>query len=299
MSSSHTHQLRKTMKTAITAIALLAMSGLTSAQEGYSAKSLFFGDDGSVKTAATAAPPAAAPAPAPAIALKAKSDTKGKQKKTLVAKQIGASYFIRLKNDDGTTRDVLANTTFKSGDRFQLGVKVNRPSYVYVLNQDPDGNMTQIFPVAGQDNYVNAMGTVFLPARGAFEFDAKPGAEHLLVFLSPTPMKDGVRDMADRDQPDMVSSTGGACAAPVGHLASNQPAMDIGTNDVQFASKGIAFKDDPAQCAVAAPAFASKAIVFSDDARPEQGGQVASYVVKKLDNKADKNLFLKIKLAHE
>jgi len=283
------------MKNAITAIALLTLSGLASAQDGYSAKSLFFGDDGTVKTAATAKP---APA-APTVALQAKNDTKSKQKKTLVAKQIGASYFIRLKRDDGSTRDVLANTTFRSGDRFQLGVKVNRPSYVYVLNQDPDGNVSQIFPVAGQDNYVNAMGTVFLPARGAFEFDAKPGAEHLLVFLSPTPMREGIQDLAGHSQPDLVSDTGGTCA-PAGQLASNQPAANGAGGDNLFASKGIAFKEDDASRCGAAPAFASKAIVFSDDPRPEQGGQVASYVVKKLDSgKTDKNLFLKIKLAHE
>ena len=283
------------MKNVITAIALLTLSGLASAQDGYSAKSLFFGDDGTVKTAATAK---TAPA-APNVALQAKNDTKGKQKKTLIAKQIGASYFIRLKRDDGSTRDVLANTTFRSGDRFQLGVKVNRPSYVYVLNQDPDGNVSQIFPVAGQDNYVNAMGTVFLPARGAFEFDAKPGAEHLLVFLSPTPMREGIQDLAGRSQPDLVSDTGSTCA-PAGQLASNQLAGNGAGGDTLFASKGIAFKEDDASRCGAPPAFASKAIVFSDDPRPEQGGQVASYVVKKLDSsKTDKNLFLKIKLAHE
>lgn len=280
------------MKTALTAIALLTLSGLASAQEGYSAKSLFFAEDGSVKTAATSKPVAA-----PALV---KTDAKPKQKKTLVAKQIGASYFIRLKNEDGSTRDVLANSTFRSGDRFQLGVKVNRPSYVYVMNQDPDGNVTQIFPVAGQDNYVNAMGTVFLPARGAFEFDAQPGAEHLLVFLSPTPMREGAKELRGASQPDLISDSGPSCAAPAGQLASNQlDAIDT-RNGAQFASKGIAFKEDsPAGCG-AAPAFASKAIVFSDDPRPAPGGQVASYVVKKIDDgKADKNLFLKIKLAHE
>jgi hypothetical protein len=274
------------MKHAFTAIALLTLSGLASAQEAYSAKSLFFGEDGTVKAAATGKTAAA-----PAVA---RNDSKPKAKKTLVARQIGASYFIRLKNDDGSTRDVLANTTFKSGDRFQLGVKVNRPSYVYVLNQDPDGNVTQIFPVVGQDNYVNAMGTVFLPSRGAFEFDAKPGAEHLLVFLSPTPMRDGIQDVASRSQPDLVSGAGNSCAAPAGQLAEYRPG---GADEQQFASKGINFTEDTARCA--APAFASKAIVFSDDPHPAQNGQVASYVVKQVDGKADKNLFLKIKLAHE
>jgi hypothetical protein len=289
------------MKKTLTAATLLVISGAAFAQQAYSAKSLFFGDDGSVIAASTA--PKATPAPtAAAPVLQAKNDVTPR-KKTLAPKQIGASYFIRVKNDDGSTRDVLASRTFKSGDRFQLGVKVNRPSYVYVLNQDPDGNLSQIFPVAGQDNYVNAMGTVFLPSRGAFEFDAKPGAEHLLVFLSPTPMNGGVQQLVGRSQPDLVAGAGnGTCAAPE-RIAAEQPTVapiDLRDTGPAFAAKGIAFKDDPApSCDATRPSFASKAIVFSDDAEPGQGGQVASYVVKKVSAKTDKNLFLKIKLAHQ
>lgn len=283
------------MKKKLTVAALLTLSSLALAQQQYSAKSLFFAEDGSVVSASTSKPGAAAP-------LQAKSDAKPKQKKTLVAsKQIGASYFIRLKTADGSTQDVLASHAFSSGDRFQLGVKVNRPSYVYVLNQDPEGNLSQIFPVQGQDNYVNAMGTVFLPSRGAFEFDAKPGAEQLLVFLSPKPMN-GVQELVGRSQPDMVGGSAdvaaaGTCAAPADRVAG-QTAPGRELNGPEFASKGIAFKDDPA-CVPKAPAFASKAIVFSDDPAPGNGGQVASYVVKKVGDKADSNLFMKIKLAHQ
>jgi hypothetical protein len=281
------------MKKAITVATLLLMSGAASAQEGYSAKSLFFGEDGAVVSASTSKKPA----PVAATSALAKNDAKPKQKKSLAPRQIGASYFIRLKGDDGSTRDVLANRTFKSGDRFQLGVKVNRPSYVYVLNQDPDGNLAQIFPVAGQDNYVNAMGTVFLPARGAFEFDAKPGAEHLLVFLSPTPMNGGVNELVGRTQPDLDAGlVAGACNVGADRMASAPVTLD----GPAFASKAITFKEDSGEaCGAARPAYASKAIVFSDDPEPGQGGQVASYVVKKTSATSDKNLFLKLKLAHE
>lgn len=280
------------MKKAITLASLLFMSGAACAEQAYSAKSLFFGEDGSVVSASTGKKPAAASA-APALA---KNDVKSKQKKTLAATRVGASYFIRLKHADGSTRDVLASRTFKSGDRFQLGVKVSRPSYIYVLNQDPDGNLAQIFPAGGQDNYVNAMGTVFLPARGAFEFDAKPGAEQLLVFLSPTPMNGGVAEIVAKDQPDLVAglNDGGMCG--VNPIAPSSVPLD----GPAFASKAITFKEDSAPgCKDAQPAYASKAIVFSDDPEPGAGGQVASYVVKKTTAKNDKNLFLKINLAHE
>lgn len=279
------------MKKAITLASLLLMSGAAWAEQAYSAKSLFFGEDGTVVSASTGKKPAAA-SPAPVLA---RNEAKPKQKKTLAAQRVGASYFIRLKNADGSTRDVLASRTFKSGDRFQLGVKVSRPSYVYVLNQDPDGNLAQIFPVAGQDNYVNAMGTVFLPARGAFEFDAKPGAEQLLVFLSPTPMNGGVTEIVTRDQPDLVAGlNGGMCGD------SRTTAAPAPLDGPAFASKAITFKEDgPANCKDGQPAYASKAIVFSEDPEPGAGGQVASYVVKKTGAKNDKNLFLKINLAHE
>jgi hypothetical protein len=282
------------MKKAITVATLLLLSGAASAQEGYSAKSLFFGEDGSVVAASTDKKPV----PAASAPVLAKNEAKPKQKKSLAPRQIGASYFIRLKGEDGSTRDVLANRTFRSGDRFQLGVKVNRPSYVYVLNQDPDGNLAQIFPVAGQDNYVNAMGTVFLPARGAFEFDAKPGAEQLLVFLSPTPMNGGVNELVGRTQPDLDAGlvAGATCNGGAERMASAPATLD----GPAFASKAITFKEDSgATCGAARPAYASKAVVFSDDPEPGQGGQVASYVVKKPGAKSDKNLFLKIKLAHE
>jgi hypothetical protein len=285
------------MKRSMTLLSLLILSGAAFGQQAYSAKSLFFGEEGDVVAASTAGKPAVKPALA-----------KVAVKKTIALKQIGASYFVRLKRADGTVEDVLASRSFRSGDRFQLGVKVNRPIYVYVMNQDPSGNLTQIFPVNGQDNYVNAMGTVFLPSKGAFEFDAQPGVEQLLVFLSPKPMANMTEQMRSAE-PDMV--TGAAdpvqaslCTAPHPLAVAGNPTDDmrLASNDTgnAYAAKGIAFKDDaPADCATTQPAYAAKGIVFSDDAAPAKGGQVATYVVKKSNAASDKNLFLKLKLNHQ
>lgn len=280
------------------------MSGAAFGQQAYSAKSLFFGEDGDVVAASTAAKPAAKPA----IVAHAKAHI-GIGRKTLAPKQIGASYFIRLKRADGSTEDVLASRSFRSGDRFQLGVKVNHPTYVYVMNQDPEGNLAQIFPVNGQDNYVNAMGTVFLPAKGAFEFDAKPGVEQLLVFLSPKPMTGNMNEQLRSSAPDIIAGAtgqaeGGQCAELAVLAASGVRTDDtrlaIADTGNAYAAKGIAFKDDaPTACAAPLPAYAAKGIVFSDDPAPARGGQVASYVVKKTGAKADKNLFLKLKLNHQ
>jgi hypothetical protein len=288
------------MKRSLTVLSLLIMSGAAFGQQAYSAKSLFFGEEGDVVAASTAGKPAAATTAAkPAVLAPAKTSARIAQKKTIMPKQIGASYFIRLKHADGTTEDALASRSFRSGDRFQLGVKVNRPSYVYVMNQDPEGNLAQIFPVAGQDNYVNAMGTVFLPAKGAFEFDARPGVEQLLVFLSPKPMAGNMNQQLRSSQPDMIAG-----AADPGEGARCDARLALADNGNTYAAKGIAFKDDaPVACASASggamPAYAAKGIAFSDDPAPAHGGQVATYVVKQTGAKTDKNLFLKIKLNHQ
>ena len=294
------------MKRSLTAFSLLLLSGAVFGQQAYSAKSLFFGEDGDVVAASTASKRGAETATADKTP---KSTPKVASKKTIAPKQIGASYFIRLKRADGGTEDVLASRAFSSGDRFQLGVKVNRPSYVYVMNQDPDGNLSQIFPVNGQNNYVNAMGTVFLPATGAFEFDAKPGVEQLLVFLSPKPMTGNANQRLRSAEPDMIAgvnehAAGAHCSAPTG-LAdaaphAQQPRVALASNGGAYAAKGIVFKDDaPTACAAPLPAYAAKGIVFSDDPVPASGGQVATYVVKKAGAKANTNLFLKLKLNHQ
>lgn len=287
------------MRTTLTALSFFLLAGGVCAEESYSAKSLFFGEDDSVIAVSTAEKAKVASAP----------ESIKKATKTVAHKKpanIGASYFIRLKSPDGTSRDVLSSRKFKTGERFQLGVKVNRPSYIYILNEDPSGKIVQLYPQPGGDNFVNAMGVVFLPSQGSFEFDQQPGTEQLLVYVSPTPIQAGMPERVKKMRPDVVSvlpDAAPACAPQA--LADNTAPTDAVTtnSDRQYASKGIAFAEEP-NCVKdgakpAASAYAAKGIAFSDDAAPTgAGAQVASYVVKKTST-PDTGLFLKIKLSHQ
>ncbi|HRF11920.1 MAG TPA: DUF4384 domain-containing protein [Candidatus Accumulibacter phosphatis] len=308
------------MRNKLTALSLLLVASSAIGQHGYSAKSLFFGEDDSVVVASTAAKSAPGAPEPEMLAVETKKATKQvAYKKPARPSKIGASYFIRLKNDDGSTRDVLASRTFKSGERFQLGVKVNHPTYVYILNEAPDGVVTQIYPQPGHDNFINAMGTVFLPGRGSFEFDGVPGIEQLLVYLSPAPLQEAATERVRAVRPDMVTasavrvSTAAQVGCPEELTASESPSRDshyrIQVADLGpgYAAKSISYKDDPTPACGNTPVgaqsagYASKGIAFSDDPEPAAGGQVASYVVKTsaASTPSDKNLYLKIRLVHE
>jgi len=284
---------------------LLAAWGAVGAQESYSAKSLFFGEDSEVVAVSTSKPSNTDTAVATSQTPKV-TPVKVSAKKPM-NRNIGASYFIRLKNPDGSTRDVLASRKFQSGERFQLGVKVNKPSYIFVFNEDASGKVTQIYPQPGHNNYINAMGVVFLPGQGSFEFDRKPGTEHLLVYVSQQPVPSNMPDRIRSMQPDVVtasyapstSTDVGQCQGPTQTRVSDPaPQMQDAPNENPlYASKAITFAADTACKDDAGAAYASKAIVFSDDA--DSGSmQGVSYVVKK-SSTPDASLFLKIKLAHE
>jgi hypothetical protein len=312
------------MRYPLIALILAALASHAWAEDGYTAKSLFFSESDTVVAVGTAQKPtddtaAVASAQRASDALAPTADSgkviKVAHKKKQVA-QLGASYFIRLKESDGSTQDVLARRIFKSGERFQLGVKVNRPAYVYILNEAPDGTVTQIYPQPAQDNFVDAMGVVFLPAKGSFVFDSKPGMEKLMVFLSPEQEHGDITQRIRHVAPDLVSNPvpltaadAGSCAvAPAATTAAATPASDtslqLASASDDYAAKGIAFApDQTGACAATAaqdanPGYAAKGIVFSDDATPAAGGQVASYVVKPI-TKPQSDLYLKINLAHE
>lgn len=277
------------MRYTLTTLSFLLLAGSACATDTYSAKAMFFGEDDSVITASTGQKGASATTVADSPT---KKPTIVATKKPAAKATIGASYFIRLKNPDGSTSDVLASRKFKSGERFQLGVKVNTPSYIAIYNEDPHGKITQIYPQPGRDNFVNAMGVVFLPSQGSFEFDQQPGTEQLLVYVSPKPIQSGMTERVRQMRPDVI--TADAFSPSCNSLTSLEGS--------KFASKAINFTEDAAPCSVdaAKPAgetYSSKGIAFSDDPAPAAGGQVASYVVK-TKNTPDANLFLKIKLAH-
>ena len=308
------------MRYPIVALTLATLAVNAGAQEAYTAKSLFFSANNSVVAVGTDNKPdgdsAALAAAQPASNTSSPSVVKVSSKKH--AAHLGASYFIRLKDDDGTTHDVLTRRIFKSGEKIQLGVRVNKPSYVYILNEAPDGTITQIYPQASQDNFVDAMGVVFFPAKGSFQFDDKPGMEKLLVFLSPQPAHDDVTRRLRGVAPDVVAnpvaqttadnnacpSTGATVAAATAAASDKTAPLQLASASTDYSAKGIAFAPEsagacPGQVAQAdSSAYVSKGIVFSDDASPAAGEHPASYVVKQT-TKANSTLFLKINLAHE
>ena len=296
------------MKKSLATLSFCLLATGVGAQESYSAKSLFFGEDDAVVADSTDKKTKEEAVTADGKNSVKKEPVQVAKKKSTSQKNIGLSYFVRLKNPDGTTRDVLSSRKFNSGEKFQLGLKVNSPAYVYVLNESPSGQVTQIYPQPGVDNFINAMGTVFLPAKGAFEFDNEPGTEQLLVYVSPTPMAHAVTERVRQTRPDLITASAvtvdpGVRCKPV-VMVDNVPIPSTGVQVASadtYASKGINFTDEASSCsAQAAPeaeTYASKGIAFTDDS--DAGGmQAVSYVVKKTTS-PNENLFLKIKLHHQ
>jgi hypothetical protein len=90
---------------------------------------------------------------------------------------------------------VSTNFRFQQGDRFTLRVRVVSDSYVYLFSETPaaernrDPGYTLIYPLVG--HRVLKAGKVHLvPARSmALEIDDMPGADRLLLVVSPTKLE--------------------------------------------------------------------------------------------------------------
>lgn len=286
---------------------------------GLSAKALFFGTDNQVRAVPTAPPQSTVPmAAASAPARVATAQPKPVERRVARAAppgMLGASYFVRLKREDGSTRDVLTSHDFRTGERFQIGLKVNRPMYIYIYNQEPGGKVVQLYPQPGQTNRVDAMGVMFFPNQGSFQFSGRPGTEEVSVLMSSKPLE-RPENAATTAQVDLVSApasdaAAGRCVdgsntvaaepapapAPAATPAPRAEATMLAAADTgRLNHKAITFQPAAAACAPQ-PRLASKAISFVDDASPAPGGQPASYVVK-ADSKPAAALHLRLKLSH-
>lgn len=315
---------KKFIKQALAIAAFAACMGAQAQEPAFAAKSLFFGEDGNVQAVATSkvesAPNAVASKEGKTMVVST-TEKKQVERKKVVAKNstkaqpIGAAYFVRLKRNNAAPQDVLATHAFQTGDKFQVGLKVNRPSFVYIFNEAPDGQITMLHPRPGKSAAIDAMGTVFLPGNGSFQFDGPPGTEKLLVLMSPDEVFQP-NTVLQKMKPDLVTRTvlpppsqpspahANALAIRTSAPAQNNCSYTV-ADAGNFASKAIVFTEDPHIAATAndcqvntTPAFASKAIVFADDPQPTAGQQVASYVVKPEGTKGQEPLLLKIQLAH-
>ncbi|HXK03313.1 MAG TPA: DUF4384 domain-containing protein [Verrucomicrobiae bacterium] len=101
---------------------------------------------------------------------------------------LGLRINVMRYNDNGSTVDVPADTTFHSGDRIRLSVEPNAQGFLYVVNQGTSGTWRTMFPsteIEGGDNRVEAMRPcVIPPGKHVFTFDATPGKEILFVVFS-------------------------------------------------------------------------------------------------------------------
>lgn len=79
-----------------------------------------------------------------------------------------------------------ANATLAEGDRFYLQMRSNRPSYVYVLNEDADGIATVLYPGATDANPVPAGVELRLPgnaqSRLAWQLTSASAHEEFVVI---------------------------------------------------------------------------------------------------------------------
>ena len=175
-----------------------------------------------------------------------------------------------------------------------------------------------LHPRDGRTAAVDAMGTVFLPSQGSFQFEGPAGMEKLMVLMAQEEIFQPTTTL-QKIQPDLVTrvafpataaanSSQTACAVQAQNGAPSAPLdapVMMADAGGAYASKAIVFAQDTSDCVpvaqASAPAYASKAIVFSDDPQPAAGQQVASYVVKPQTNSANaakEPLLLKIQLLH-
>lgn len=298
------------------AVAMAVTTFVAFAEEPmFAAKSIFFGEDGDAKVVATEkklqSEQSAQVAPKKsekAVAINTGNPKTVSKTVAAAAKQskqpaIGAAYFVRLKQEGAAGRDVLASHVFSTGDRFQLGLKVNRPSFVYIFNEDPTGKITMLYPRPGQSAGVDAMGTVFLPSQGSFQFQGPAGLERLLVLMSEEEIFQP--DVAlQKNSPDLITKVTDSSihSSKQRELAQATDCRVMVADATDFSSKAIVYNEEQVATTEgcnSTPMFASKSIVFSDDPSPPAGQQVASYVVKpRTESAKSEPLFLKINLVH-
>ena len=208
---------------------------------------------------------------------------------------LGAAYFVRIWKDDGTVEDVNESQVFANGGRFQLGVKVSRPSFVYIYSQDGSGSFSKLYPHSGQRNFTDARGVFFLPVEEFYKFDSNPGTEQLSVYLAPQPVEELTANVL-HTKPDLVydpdrmhSSTDAPCGV---QSATHGPQVPMANVSDPMASKAIGI-----DTCIGSQSVSSRAIVFGDTSLPANAGQVFSYVIRQNANSQDV-LHLQLNLVH-
>jgi hypothetical protein len=109
------------------------------------------------------------------------------------------------KEPNGNYTEVIVRegSVLRSGDGFQVHVGSNRPSYLYVLLYDSQGQASQLFPdpKLEQPGFVEGEDRVVIPDRDLwFWLDEQPGTETVYVLASEKPMADIRRLLAKMEK---------------------------------------------------------------------------------------------------
>ncbi len=111
----------------------------------------------------------------------------------ILEKQVFGIRYTMLKSDSsGSYSEVLPSGVFHSGDRIRLSVMSNQSGYLYIIEQGTSGDWKPLFPSSGAPDDSNRVepGRLYqFPTRTdlSFQFDQRPGTEHLFLLLTRTP----------------------------------------------------------------------------------------------------------------
>jgi hypothetical protein len=117
-----------------------------------------------------------------------------------------ASYAVEasfLRREPGGTTRLAAGDRVKPGDRLSLEVRVTRPAWVYVLNEDDRGERYLLYPQPRFDSHnpLPAESTFVLPGtvegkESAWSVTSAGGREHFLVVASLEPVPEIEAELA-------------------------------------------------------------------------------------------------------
>ena len=113
---------------------------------------------------------------------------------------------------DGAREPLDEAATINVGDELGFEFQATRELYVYIFNEDAQGNAFALFPLPGfeMQNPLPAGQTHILPGRrnGAplhWQVSSAGGTEHLVVLASPEPLTEFEREMSQLAKPSLES----------------------------------------------------------------------------------------------
>lgn len=119
------------------------------------------------------------------------------------ARPLGLRYSIVKYGPDGSAIEVDSDSTFHTGDRIRLRVRVNEAGYLYVAHKGSSGAWQILFPSKDLDGGINEVlpGREYdVPGGARLVFDETPGEERLFIILARQPESQLDRIIYDLDR---------------------------------------------------------------------------------------------------